>query len=106
MTLEFIYRCVHDQCEVIAALCFGISVWVLYVLVWRYSLKLLLMNHTWMYGAHGKMSMPNKVWVGLVKLLKGKHPLLYSFQAALPKLPVPGLSNTKKRVRACGQVSL
>ena len=102
MTLECVYRCVHDQCEVIAALCFGISVWVLYVLVWRYSLKLLLMNHTWMYGAHGKMSMPNKVWVGLVKLLKGKHPLLYSFQAALPKLPVPGLSSTKKRVRACG----
>ena len=52
------------------------------------------------------MSMPNKVWVGLVKLLKGKHPLLYSFQAALPKLPVPGLSSTKKRVRACGQVWL
>lgn len=82
-----------------AALFFGIAVWILYVLVWRYTLKLLLLNHTWMYGQHGKMSLPNKLWVLLVKLLNGKHPLLYSYQAALPRLPVPSLQSTHDRVR-------
>lgn len=82
-----------------AALFFGIAVWILYVLVWRYTLKLLLLNHSWMYEPHGRMSLPNKLWVGLVKLFNGRHPLLYSYQAALPKLPVPSLRQTHHRVR-------
>ncbi|XP_067951090.1 carnitine O-palmitoyltransferase 1, liver isoform-like isoform X2 [Watersipora subatra] len=93
----FFPECVHDSCEVMAAFFFGVAVWILCVLLWRYTLKLLLLNHSWMYSPFGKMSLPNKLWVALVKLLNGTNPLLYSFQSALPKLPVPSLSSTKKR---------
>ncbi|KAF6034470.1 CPT1A [Bugula neritina] len=94
---SFFPECVHEQCELFAALVFGITVWVAYVLVWRYTLKLLFLNHTWMYSPHGRMSLPNKIWVVIVNLIKGTKPLLFSFQAALPKLPVPSLRSTQKR---------
>ena len=35
----------------------------------------------------------------LTKVLGGRRPLLYSYQGSLPKLPVPGLKDTMKRVR-------
>jgi len=41
---------------------------------------------------------PNKLWLAFVTLLKGKKPLLYSYQAALPKLPVPSLKGTHDNV--------
>jgi len=34
----------------------------------------------------------------LVKLLGSRQPLLYSYQASLPKLPVPDLDQTMKSV--------
>ena len=82
----------------ITAFLYGLLVWVGYVLVRRYSLKLLLMNHSWMYEQHGKISLPNKIWIGMVKLLQGREPLLYGYQSALPKLPVPSLKGTHDRV--------
>ena len=93
--------CVHDQCEIITAILFGLGVWVTYVLVRRYTLKLLLMNHSWMYEPFGKISLPNKIWIGLVKLIQGREPLLYGYQSALPKLPVPSLEGTRERVNYC-----
>ena len=97
----FFSRCVHDQCEVITAVLFGMGVWVTYVLLRRYSLKLLLMNHSWMYEPHGKISLKNKIWLALVSVLKGRDPLLYGYQGALPKLPVPSLQGTHDRVSNC-----
>ena len=35
---------------------------------------------------------------GLVKLLGGKNPTLYSYEKSLPYLPVPDLDATTKRV--------
>ena len=35
---------------------------------------------------------------GLTKVLGGRRPLLYSYQSSLPKLPVPALRDTMKRV--------
>ena len=35
---------------------------------------------------------------GLVKLLGGKNPTLYSYEKSLPYLPVPDLDATMKRV--------
>ena len=33
-----------------------------------------------------------------VKILSGRKPLLYSYQGAMPKLPVPALKDTMNRV--------
>lgn len=35
----------------------------------------------------------------LVKMFSGRRPLLYSFQASLPRLPVPSVDDTIHRVR-------
>lgn len=35
----------------------------------------------------------------LVKVMSGRHPMLYSFQTSLPKLPVPSVEDTVRRVR-------
>lgn len=35
-----------------------------------------------------------------MKVLSGRKPLLYSFQTSLPKLPVPPVEATIRRVRA------
>lgn len=34
----------------------------------------------------------------LVKMFSGRRPLLYSFQASLPRLPVPSVDDTIQRV--------
>ncbi|KAF6018437.1 CPT1A [Bugula neritina] len=93
----FFPDCVHEQCEIISAVLFGLGVWVIYVLVRRYLLRLLLINHSWMYEPFGRISLPNKIWLGLVKFLQGRDPLLYGYQSALPKLPVPSLQGTHDR---------
>lgn len=38
-----------------------------------------------------------------MKVLSVRKPLLYSFQASLPKLPVPSVEATITRVRTVGQ---
>lgn len=35
-----------------------------------------------------------------IRLLSSRHPMLYTFQTSLPKLPVPRVSATIQRVRA------
>lgn len=35
----------------------------------------------------------------LVRIFSGRKPLLYSYQGALPNLPVPAIKDTVKRVR-------
>uniref|UniRef100_A0A8C1BCB3 Carnitine O-palmitoyltransferase 1, muscle isoform n=1 Tax=Cyprinus carpio carpio TaxID=630221 RepID=A0A8C1BCB3_CYPCA len=57
----------------------------------------LLSYHSWIFESHGKMSFSTKIWLSLVKLLSGRRPLLYSFQASLPRLPVPSIDDTIRR---------
>eukprot|EP00918_Siedleckia_nematoides_P012688 GHVU01027769.1.p1 GENE.GHVU01027769.1~~GHVU01027769.1.p1 ORF type:complete len:764 (+),score=90.89 GHVU01027769.1:170-2461(+) len=71
--------------------------WFTIILLMRYSLKALLTYHGWMYAPRGKMSLAMKGWLGLVKLLSVRRPLLYSFQGSLPKMPVPSLDDTMTR---------
>lgn len=56
----------------------------------------------WMYESRGggnKVSLQTKLWGLGVKLLSSKSkPLLYSYQGSLPKLPLPSVSETMKRV--------
>ena len=45
-------------------------------------------------------SLKTKIWFQLLKLITGPFkPLLYSYQRSLPRLPVPKLEDTCRRVR-------
>lgn len=55
----------------------------------------------WMYETRGggSVSLPTKLWALSVKLLSTRSkPLLYSYQGSLPKLPLPSVNDTMKRV--------
>ncbi|XP_077976596.1 carnitine O-palmitoyltransferase 1, muscle isoform-like isoform X1 [Styela clava] len=80
-----------------AAILFTTIVWTLAVLLIRYTLKLLLCYHGWMFEPRGKVSITTKLWAVSTKLLCGKEPRLFSYQASLPRLPVPSVKNTVQR---------
>ncbi|KAL3183815.1 hypothetical protein MRX96_033885 [Rhipicephalus microplus] len=66
----------------------------------RYALKALFLYKGWMYESRGsgsKVSLPTQLWFCAVKLLKGRDPLLFSYQSTLPKLPLPSLDDTMHR---------
>ncbi|CAL1543140.1 unnamed protein product [Lymnaea stagnalis] len=73
---------------------FGTIVWIVKFLALKYVLKLLLTYHNWMYEVRGKMSLKTKIWFMLIRLYGGRKPLLMSYQASLPKLPVPALKES------------
>ena len=81
----------------------GLFLWLIVIYIMRYTLKLLLMYKGWMYESREKRSNASRVtklWSTLVKLFFGWHkPMLYSFQGSLPRLPLPLVENTMKRVR-------
>uniref|UniRef100_A0A670XU61 carnitine O-palmitoyltransferase n=1 Tax=Pseudonaja textilis TaxID=8673 RepID=A0A670XU61_PSETE len=81
----------------ILGILFGTGLWVTLIFSMRYSLKLLLSYHGWMFQEHGKLSTGTKIWMALVKLFSGRKPMLYSFQTSLPRLPVPAVKNTVNR---------
>uniref|UniRef100_A0A8C1G464 Carnitine O-palmitoyltransferase 1, muscle isoform n=1 Tax=Cyprinus carpio TaxID=7962 RepID=A0A8C1G464_CYPCA len=82
---------------VLSAILFATGLWLSFIFLLRYILKALLSYHGWIFESHGKMSFSTKVWLSLVKLLSGRRPLLYSFQASLPHLPVPSIDDTINR---------
>lgn len=46
-----------------------------------------------------KISLKTKLWVSIVRVLSGwNKPKLYSFQGSLPRLPLPSVKDTMKRV--------
>ncbi|CAH1800298.1 unnamed protein product [Owenia fusiformis] len=81
----------------VSSLLFGAMLCLAFIAIIRYTLKALLTYQGWMYDARGKMPLRTKLWVLLVKCLVSRTPLLYSYQASLPKLPVPPLSGTVRR---------
>lgn len=44
-----------------------------------------------------KPSIKTKIWYPLIKLFMRKKPQLYSYQASLPRLPVPSIHDTVHR---------
>lgn len=52
-----------------------------------------------MYEGRGgkKTSIITRIWYPLIKLFMSKKPQLYSYQASLPRLPVPSIHNTVRR---------
>ena len=84
--------------KILACIVFGSGVYIVLIQIRQYALKKLFSYHGWMYQEHGKSAgfIP-KAWTGLVKLLVGRTPSLYSCQAFLPTLPVPSLDETLRR---------
>lgn len=80
----------------------GLLLWLVTIYAIRYTLKLLLMYKGWIYEARGpgsQISTTTKLWGMAVKLFSGWHkPMLYSFQGSLPRLPLPSVQDTTRRV--------
>ncbi|KAM5131794.1 carnitine O-palmitoyltransferase 1, liver isoform-like isoform 2-T3 [Mantella aurantiaca] len=87
----------HQGQSIISALLFSTGLWFALIMTMRYILKQLLSYHGWMYEQHGKMSATTKLWLTLVKIFSGRKPMLYSYQASLPRLPVPTIRDTTQR---------
>ncbi|KAM8927580.1 carnitine O-palmitoyltransferase 1, liver isoform-like [Pelodytes ibericus] len=87
----------HQGQSIVSALLFSTGLWFALIMTMRYILKQLLSYHGWMYEQHGKMSATTKLWLTLVKIFSGRKPMLYSYQASLPRLPVPGIKDTTQR---------
>ncbi|XP_053567657.1 LOW QUALITY PROTEIN: carnitine O-palmitoyltransferase 1, liver isoform-like [Bombina bombina] len=87
----------HQGQSIVSALLFSTGLWFALIMTMRYILKQLLSYHGWMYEQHGKMSATTKLWLTLVKIFSGRTPMLYSFQASLPHLPVPTIKDTIQR---------
>ncbi|KAM5248016.1 carnitine O-palmitoyltransferase 1, liver isoform [Ctenodactylus gundi] len=83
--------------HVVSGVLFGTGLWVALIFTMRYSLKVLLSYHGWMFSQHGKISRATKIWMAMVKIFSGRKPMLYSFQTSLPRLPVPAVRNTVNR---------
>uniref|UniRef100_A0A673TF30 carnitine O-palmitoyltransferase n=1 Tax=Suricata suricatta TaxID=37032 RepID=A0A673TF30_SURSU len=90
--------CMSSQTKnVVSGLLFGTGLWVALIITMRYSLKVLLSYHGWMFAPHGRMSRTTKIWMGMIKVFSGRKPMLYSFQTSLPRLPVPAVQDTVNR---------
>ncbi|XP_040826787.1 carnitine O-palmitoyltransferase 1, liver isoform [Ochotona curzoniae] len=83
--------------NVVSGVLFGTGLWVTLIVAMRYSLKVLLSYHGWMFAEHGKMGRATRIWMGMVKIFSGRKPMLYSFQTSLPRLPVPAVKDTTQR---------
>ncbi|XP_044281458.1 carnitine O-palmitoyltransferase 1, liver isoform isoform X3 [Varanus komodoensis] len=83
--------------NVVSGILFGTGLWVALIFTMRYTLKMLLSYHGWVFAEHGKLSPGIKLWMALVKLFSGHKPMLYSFQTSLPRLPVPAVKDTVNR---------
>ncbi|OCT70985.1 hypothetical protein XELAEV_18037901mg [Xenopus laevis] len=87
----------HQGQSILSALLFSTGLWFALIMTMRFILKQLLSYHGWMYEQHGKVSAKTKLWFALVKIFSGRDPMLYSYQAVLPHLPVPGIKDTVQR---------
>ncbi|CAL8296498.1 unnamed protein product [Boreogadus saida] len=83
--------------KVLSAVLCATLLWLFLIYLLRYSLKALLSYHAWIFESHGKMSSSTKLWLCLIKMFSGRRPLLYSFQASLPRLPLPSVDDTIDR---------
>ena len=49
--------------NVVSGVLFGTGLWVALIVTMRYSLKVLLSYHGWMFAQHSKMSRATKIWM-------------------------------------------
>uniref|UniRef100_A0A4W3IR64 Carnitine palmitoyltransferase 1C n=1 Tax=Callorhinchus milii TaxID=7868 RepID=A0A4W3IR64_CALMI len=87
----------HQGQNIMSALLFATVLWLALIYMMRQILKTLLSYHGWMFEEHGKASNMTRIWFTMVKIFSGRKPMLYSFQASLPRLPVPTIQDTMQR---------
>ncbi|XP_015665701.1 carnitine O-palmitoyltransferase 1, brain isoform [Protobothrops mucrosquamatus] len=83
--------------NILSVLAFSTGLWLALIMTMRSILKMLLCYHGWMYEEYGRISNTTKIWLALVKIFSGRKPMLYSYQASLPRLPVPAIKDTMRR---------
>lgn len=49
--------------NIVSGVLFGTGLWVALIVTMRYSLKMLLSYHGWMFSEHGKLSAGTKFWM-------------------------------------------
>ncbi|XP_004393865.1 PREDICTED: carnitine O-palmitoyltransferase 1, liver isoform isoform X3 [Odobenus rosmarus divergens] len=65
-TVQGCGHCMSSQTKnVVSGILFGTGLWVALIVTMRYSLKVLLSYHGWMFAQHGKMSRATKIWMYL-----------------------------------------
>ncbi|XP_054160156.1 carnitine O-palmitoyltransferase 1, liver isoform-like [Oppia nitens] len=78
-----------------ALILFSVFLWIAKALSLRYALKCLLIYKKWIFESRVKKpSLLTRLWMVGLRLLTLKKPRLYSFQASLPRLPLPPLEQT------------
>ncbi|XP_055001766.1 carnitine O-palmitoyltransferase 1, brain isoform isoform X2 [Sorex araneus] len=87
----------HRLRGVLAAALFASCLWGALILTLHVALRLLLSYHGWFHEPHGAMSATTKTWLALVRIFSGRHPMLFSYQRSLPRLPVPSLQDTVRQ---------
>lgn len=77
---------------------YTVLLWLIFVNIIRYCVKMLFMYKGWMYQARsGTISTKTKLWLSVIKVIVRRKPQLFSFQGSLPNLPVPALDETMER---------
>lgn len=88
--------------RVLCAALLGVAGWAGVIFSLRQLMKLLLKYHGWMYEERGpgrKVSLQTRAWfLAMQPFFRLFQPQLYSFQGALPTLPVPSLAATREKV--------
>ncbi|XP_022102558.1 carnitine O-palmitoyltransferase 1, liver isoform-like isoform X2 [Acanthaster planci] len=76
---------------------FATFLWLAIIFTLRFILKRLLSYRGFMYEVRGKVSIQTKIWAMLLKCFVTRKPRLFSYQNALPNLPLPSLHDTMRR---------
>lgn len=96
--------------RVLCSAILGLAGWAGVIFSLRQLMKLLLRYQGWLYeerGAGRQVSLPTRAWfLAMQPFFRFFQPELYSFQGALPTLPVPALSDTREKVRNCTNLLL
>lgn len=84
--------------ELLVSVFFGLIFFIVQLYIRRYLLRALLSYRGWMYETPRSQGLCTKLWGLTVRLVSGYSPLLYSCQQSLPRLPVPPLNETLKKL--------
>ncbi|XP_049642140.1 carnitine O-palmitoyltransferase 1, brain isoform isoform X2 [Suncus etruscus] len=87
----------HQFRGILAAALFASCLWGALILTLHLALRLLLSYHGWFLEPRGAMSSTTKTWLALVRIFSGRHPMLYSYQRCLPRLPLPEVQDTVQK---------